>query len=263
LQRTLPEEAKTVTVRAAPDIHKIVVTNLFVNDRLLGWRQGGKFVVLFDPAAGKVSPEAVRSIAVRGPNDYAFDIRPHAKYRGPTFNGYIDDAYLGALWYMAIEKSTLLANGPYTVRVTYADGAVKERSRVLEYTPALSSTALAKRSEMHFEPSGFLRPAVDLSAVKLKWTTLKTPDGVDAYYSSRMSKGFSLYVDVDDLKYYDNILDLSPSVPTAGLNMGQSMAAPPLRRWSRYTSFVEMLDANDYEKINTAIFFETQWFATM
>jgi hypothetical protein len=41
------------------------------------------------------------------------------------------------------------------------------------------------------------------------------------------------------------------------------MASPRLRHWSRYTWFVEMLDANDYEEIDTAIFFETQWFATM
>jgi hypothetical protein len=252
-----------MTSRAIPDLQKIVATNLFVSDRLRGWKQGGKFVVLFDPSAGKVSPDAIRSIVVRGPQGYAFDIRPHARYRGPAFNGYIDDAYLGALWYMAIEKSTLLANGLYTIRVTFADGTVKERSRVLEYTPVLSSAAFANRSKMRFEPTGLLRRGVDLSAVKLKWTSLKSIAGVDAYYSSRLSKGLSLYVDVDELKHYDNILDLSPSVPTAGLNMEESMASPPLRRWSTYTWFLEALDANEYEKINTAVFFETQWFAAM
>jgi hypothetical protein len=43
----------------APDIHRIVVTNLFMDDRLLGWHQGGKFVVVFDPAAARIDLRAI------------------------------------------------------------------------------------------------------------------------------------------------------------------------------------------------------------
>lgn len=247
---------------ATPEIEKIVVTNLFVHDRLLGWREGGKFVVKFAPSIAKLSPETIRSIEVRGPGGYSFAIRPHAHYRLPFFNGYIDDAYLGAVWYMAIEKARLLANGLYTIRVAYTDGTITERSRVLDYTSTLSNSAFANRSRMRFEPTGLLPRGADRSLVTLRWTTLQSLGGPDAYYSSRLSGGISPYVDVDDLKHYDNILDQSPSVPTAGLNMGQSMESPALRRRSGYTWFVEALDGNDYESINTAVFFPTQWFAT-
>jgi hypothetical protein len=181
----------------------------------------------------------------------------------PSFNGYIEDAYLDACWYMAIERSTLLADGAYTIRVTWADGAVKERSRVLAFDPALSRSAYANRFRMRVEPTGLVRRNVDLSAARLTWTTLKSFDGQDAYYASRLSRGLSLYIHTHELAHYDNILDLSPTVPTAGPNMGQSMASPPLRHLSGYTWFVEALDGNDYETINTAVFFKHQWFATL
>jgi hypothetical protein len=252
-----------MTQRTALDIQKIVVTNLFVDDRILGWRQGAKFVVLFDPAAGKIDPLSIRSIKVNGPNQYSFEIRPHAKYRAPSFNGYVDDAYLHALWYMAIDRSALLENGLYTIRVTWTDGAVRERSRVLAFNPVLSRSAYANRPRMHFEPTGFVPRNVDLSAARLAWTTLKSLDGPDAYYSSRLSRGLSVYVHTHELAHYDNILELSATDPTAGLNSGQSIASPPLRHLSGYTWFVEALDGNDYETINTAVFFKHQWFATL
>jgi hypothetical protein len=252
-----------MTERTAAEIHRIVVTNLFVDDRFLGWRQGGKFVVLFDPAAGKINPQAIRSIKVQGPNHYAFEVRPHAKYRAPSFNGYVDDALLDTCWYMAIERSTLLADGEYTIRVTWADGTLKERSRVLTFDAALSRSAYASRARMHFEPTGLVPRNVDLSVTRLTWTTLKSLDGQDAFYSSRLSRGLSLYVDTPGLAHYDNILELSQTVPTAGLNIGQSITSPPLQRLSGYTWFVEALDGNEYEAINTAVFFRHQWFATL
>lgn len=252
-----------MTQRSAPDIRKIVVTNLFVDDRFLGWHQGGKFVVVFDPGAGKIDPQAIRSITVKGPGHYSFDVRPHAKYRAPSFNGYLDDAYLDALWYMAIERSTLLANGEHTIRVTWADGTVKERSRVLAFDPALSRSEYANRSRMQFEPTGLVSRNVDLCAARLRWTTLKSLDGQDAYYASRLSRGFSLHVATHELANYDNIRELSPTAPTVVLNVAESMASPPLRHFSGYTWFVEAVDGNDYETINTAVFFRHQWFATL
>jgi hypothetical protein len=240
-----PLESATSSVYAGA-ILSFVASNAYHDFPSLDVKEDSKFEMFLLPT---ITPEEISTIQVEGPDGFAFAIEN--KRFADTLNGYIVDEREPTLWYQAI-RTTPLATGHYTLRVTFTNGEQQEYARDFQPNLALLQFYLEHRDDLQFLPSGGTTPASDTN---LYWSTLRDLGGPDAYYNAWLSTGTAEAIGEDQLRG-DNIFLAAWFDPNAGLNANSSaigtwldpVPAGPLT-WQ-----VEILDANQLDGVNQIIF---------
>jgi hypothetical protein len=196
-----------------------------------------------------IQPSEIESIQVSGPEGFTFDIM-NAPF-ADNLNGYLLNDRLPTLWYQAIRASTL-ADGRYTLRITFKTGERQEYSRVLASNDALVSFYLAHKDDLQFQPNAGASAATD---TLLTWSTLRELGGPDAYYNAWISSGTAEAIGEENLRG-DNIFFAALLDRNAGLNVSSSRlssAIDPLPL-GPVTWQVEIVDSNQLDGINQIIF---------
>ena len=246
--------------QSLPEISSIVVTQVYQDTGVGLDRRLGKFVVVFDNDWGRVDPQSIAHIEVCGPRNYHFDIRPHKRFDVRSLNGYVDDQYYGRVWYMAFDSRGFLEDGEYVIEVAFANGAIKQRSRVLQYDDRILKAYLDCRKSIKMRPTGFWKVGRGPHNIPLSWTILRELTGLDAFYCARLSKGISWpSVNVHHLLFFDDIFAASEKDASYGFNKGSATVEGKAVSYSTYTWFTEILDSNRFENINIAIFQPANW----
>jgi hypothetical protein len=223
-----------------------------------------KFVVLFDKMFGAAGTDSIERMYAEGPDGYRLEIK-NQPYTGLNGNGYIEEAgYNDYRWFMAFDRSGFLKDGEYTVTVEYKNGEKSRMSRTLRYDDSILGSYLAQRDKIAFSPA---EPAAGSDAsqspIEMKWTTLASLGGPDAYYCLRIAEDKGSGWDNANISVFDNIFDASKATPGAGLNKTSfSVAAGLLKPNSKYAWFTEFCDSNHYRDINVCIFQPFQEFTT-
>ena len=242
-----------------PGIKDIVVCNVYWENykyvHLPGPRLS-KFVVTFQ-ANHSPDPSAMESLSVEGPGNYAHTINI-TPYSQSNLNGYIETP--GSIWFMAFDRSGFLKNGTYTITLKYRDSKVSTKSRVLNYTGDILDAYL--RTRKSFSPSNRLDSTIPLDRVILKWTVL---EGLEAYYMTRLGE-YPLRKSTrtsSNWLFQDTVFGYGTGNPhNTGLNKGQVLVNKTLQPNTGYLWFTEILDSNDFNRINIAIFQFYQYFKT-
>ena len=246
--------------KSLPEISSIVVTQVYTDFGFGLDKRTGKFVVVFDYNWGRIDHKSIAHIKVHGPRNYHLDILPHKRFNSFSLNGYVDDQYYDRLWYMAFDFKGFLKDGEYVIEVTFANGTVKERSRVLQYDDRILKAYLDSRKSIKMGPTGFFKVDRRSHNIPLSWTTLRELTGLDAFYCTRLSKEISWpNVDVHRLLFFDDIFAASETDPSYGLNKSSATVEGKAVSFSAYTWFTEILDSNRFENINIAIFQPAKW----
>jgi hypothetical protein len=242
-----------------PGIKDIVVCNIYWEDYkyvdLPGPRLS-KFVVTFN-SFRPVDTEAIESLSVKGPENYTYkiDIVP---YNRKNLNGFIETP--GTTWFMAFDRRGFLKNGPYTITLKYRGGKVSRKSRVLNYTDTILNVYL--KTKLSFSPTGRLPDSDRLDGITLRWTVLPK---VKAYYETRLGK-YPLTESSGTSSgwvFQDSIFGYGTGNPTnTGLNKGNVRVGKTLQPDTGYLWFTEILDSNNFNQINIAIFESYQYFRT-
>jgi len=242
-----------------PGIKDIVVCNIYWENykylRLSSPRLS-KFVVTFKrdgfPDAG-----AMESLSVQGPENYTYTINI-TPYMQSNLNGYIETP--GSIWFMGFDRRGFLKNGAYTITLKYRNGRVSTKSRVLNYSSEILDAYL--KTGKSFSPSKRLKPGIALDRVVLKWTVL---EGMEAYYMTRLGE-YPLRRSTrksSNWLFQDTIFGYGTGNPSnTGLNKGQVLVDRALQPDTEYLWFTEILDSNDFNEINIAIFESYQYFKT-
>jgi hypothetical protein len=226
-----------------------------------------KFVVLFDKMFGAAGTDNIASMYAEGPDGYRLEIK-NQPYTYANGNGYLEEAMFNNYrWFMAFDRRGFLEDGTYTVTVEYKNGEESQMSRTLQYDDSLLSFYLANKDRIVFSPTTVGNPAaspVDVSAsqspLEVKWTTLDSLGGPDAYYCLRIAEDTGSGWGTQAV--FDNIFDASSSTPTAGLDKGSFSVTEGLKPNSSYLWFTEICDSNHYRDINVCIFQPLQQFTT-
>jgi len=248
-------------VRAAsgePDIKDIVVCNVYWEDfraMNLPYPRVSKFVVTFGSAA---DPDLIESIRVNGPDGYTYDIILEP-YTNKTLNGYLGTR--GWVWFMGYERRGFLKDGRYDITLTYKSGRVTSKGRVLKYSSKILDAYLKIRSE--FSPTGRLPAGSDLSDMTLKWTVVP---GVTAHYMTRIGTNLGSrnnWTRDFGWVFQDTIFGYGTGNRfNRGINKGEMKVKTTLKPGKQYLWFTELLDSNDFNKINIAIFCKYQYLFT-
>ena len=241
-----------------PDIKDIVVCNVYWEDyRAVNLPNPlvSKFVVTFDSAA---DPGLIESITIKGPSGYTYDMNI-APYNHRTLNGYIGSGR--SIWFMGFDRNGFLKNGRYDITLKYKSGRVSQKGRVLDYSDDLLNAYLKIKPE--FSPTGNLSDDANLRNITLKWTVVP---GIEANYMTRIG------TNRNDQKYWgkifgwvfqDSIFGYGTGNPNnTGLNKSELKVGTRLRPGKWYLWFTEILDSNDFNQINIAIFLKYQYFVT-
>ena len=235
-------------------IYSFVACNVYHDFPSLDVKQDSKFEIFLDPA---ITPGQIESLRVFGPAGFTFEFM-NAPFLEAS-NGYLYNDREPVLWYQAIRAGTL-ADGRYTLEVTFKDGFRGRHSRELASNFALRDYYLAHKSEMHYSPGSGVSPANDTT---LSWSTFHDLGGPDAYYNVWISSGTAEAISGDTARG-DNIFVAALLDSKAGLNAGMSQqgsATDPLpvgpQTWQ-----VEILDANVLDGIDMIVFTSAVHFTT-
>jgi hypothetical protein len=234
-----------------------VVAQTYHDFPILPVKQWCKFEVIFNVGPERLEPEHVKSIHVAGPNGYSFDFA-NAPFTLAAPNGYILNEPLNIFWYQAIFPG-FLTDGEYTLTLTLTDGTTSSYSRTLRSNFALLDFYLAHTLEMKYEPSAGSFPADD---TVLRWSTLRSLGGPDAYYNVWISPGTSFAIDPHTARGDTIFLDALVKDPKAGLNVGHSRKGSkkdPLPLGPQ-TWHPEIVDSNVLGEISMIIFPPAQHF---
>ena len=245
-------------VPGEPDIKDIVVCNVYGEDfrtMNLPSPRVSKFVVTFGSAA---DPDLMESIRVNGPYGYTYDISLKP-YTNITLNGYLGTR--GGIWFMGYERRGLLKDGRYDITLTYKSGRVTKKGRVLKYSSEILDAYLKIRPE--FSPTGGLQADTDLSDITLRWTVVP---GIKAHYMTRIGTNLGSrnnWTRDFGWVFQDTIFGYGTGNPfNRGTNKGEVKVTTTLKPGKQYLWFTELLDSNDFNKINIAIFCKYQYLFT-
>jgi len=241
-----------------PDIKDIVVCNVFWEDfKLMGLStpRVSKFVVTF---ASSADPKKMDSIGVTGPENYTFNINLN-RYTNHNLNGYLGSKH--RIWFMGFNRGGFLKDGRYTISLKYKSGDISRKSRVLKYSSEILDAYLKIKPQ--FSPTGFLAAGADLNDIILKWTVVP---GIKAHYMTRIgaNRGSSNNWTGDfGWIYQDTIFGYGTGNPNnRGINKGKLHVGASLKPGKRYLWFTEILDSDDFNQINIAIFQRYQYLVT-
>lgn len=262
-----PSEAASPAPKTMPEITDIVAAQIYWGFGYGLPERQSKFVVLFDKMFGAAGTDNIERMYAEGPDGYRFEIMNQA-FTGANGNGYIEEAgHNDYRWFMAFDRSGFLKDGEYTVTVEYKNGEKSQMSRTLRYDDSILSSYLANGDKIGFSPatadSSAAEP-VDASEnpLEIKWTTLNSLGGPDAYYCLRVAENRGSGWDNANLVVFDNIFDASKATATAGLNKASFSVEALLKPADRYLWFTEICDSNHYRDINICIFQPFQEFTT-
>jgi hypothetical protein len=246
------------SVPGKPDIKDIVVCNVYWEDfrtMNLPSPRVSKFVVTFGSAA---DPNLMESIRVNGPYGYTYDISLEP-YTTKNLNGYLGK--LGRIWFMGYERRGFLRDGRYDITLTYKSGRITSKGRVLKYSSEILDAYLKIRPE--FSPTGRLHADTDLSDITLRWTVVP---GVKAHYMTRIGTNLGSrnnWTRDFGWIFQDTIFGYGTGNPyNRGINKGELKVKTALKPGRWYLWFTELLDSNDFNKINIAIFCKYQYLFT-
>lgn len=218
-----------------------------------GGHDNSKFEAFLLPT---IDPSEIESLHVSGPDGFEFEL-DNTPYSAQDLNGYIMSDRVPLLWYQALRPSTL-ADGRYTLAISFTNGERQEASRVLTTDQTLLDSYLALRDAMWFEPDmGTSQPTDTI----LKWSTLSLLGGVDAYYDAWISSGSTDAIQNDNLRG-DNIFIDAVLAPETGFNAASSRVGStddPLPL-GPLTWQVEITDSNQLDQLNQIIFTPAQHF---
>jgi len=241
-----------------PDIKDIVVCNVYwenYKDMGLEFPRISKFVVTFASAA---DPNRMESIKVKGPNGYAYNIGLE-RYTTKNLNGYIGRK--GGLWFMGFDRRGFLKDGRYDITLKYKSGYQNTKGRVLRYTNDILDAYLKIKPK--FSPIGYLPANTDLSDITLKWSVVP---GIKTHYMTRIgtNRGSSNNWKSDfGWVYQDTIFGYGTGNSyNTGMNKGELRVKRSLKPGKQYLWFTEIIDSNNFNKINIAIFLKYQYFFT-
>jgi hypothetical protein len=240
------------------DIKDIVVCNVYWEDfRIMNLPSPriSKFVVTFGSAADPVLMESIR---VNGPDGYAYDISLEP-YTTRNLNGYLGTR--GRIWFMGYQRRGFLKDGRYDITLTYKSGRVTKKGRVLKYSSEILDAYLKIRPE--FSPTGRLPEGADLSDITLRWTVVP---GVKAHYMTRIGTNLGSrnnWTRDFGWVFQDTIFGHGTGNPfNRGINKGEVKVKTTLQPGKQYLWFTELLDSNDFNRINIAIFCKYQYLFT-
>ncbi|MCP4749885.1 MAG: hypothetical protein GY866_03240 [Proteobacteria bacterium] len=241
-----------------PDIKDIVVCNVYWEDFKvvnLPYPKVGKFVVTFGSTA---DTDGMESIVVKGPDGYTFHMNLE-RYTTSNLNGYLGSG--NRIWFMGFERRGFLKDGRYDITLTYKNGRISRKGRVLKYSSEILDAYLKITPE--FSPTGRLQAGADPSRIVLKWTVVP---GVEAHYMTRIGTNHGSgrsWSNNFGWIYQDTIFGYGTSNPdNAGLNKGELKVETTLKPGRRYLWFTEILDSNDFNRINIAVFCRYQYLFT-
>ncbi|MBW2322136.1 MAG: hypothetical protein JRF41_01210, partial [Deltaproteobacteria bacterium] len=241
-----------------PEIKDIVVCNVYWEDfkaMNLPYPRVSKFVVTFGSA---VSPDLMESISVKGPDGYTYDINLE-RYTTKNLNGYVGTG--NGIWFMGYDRRGFLKDGRYDITLKYKSGRITRKGRVMKYSSEILDAYLKIKPE--FSPTGHLPAGADLSGITLKWTVAP---GIKAHYMTRIgtnrgsgnnwTKNFGWI-------FQDTIFGYGTGNPyNRGINKGELKVDKTLKPGQWYLWFTEILDSDDFNKINIAIFCKYQYLIT-
>jgi len=238
-----------------PDIKDIVVCNVYWEDYKimdLSSPRVSKFVVTF---GSRANPKLMKSIKVSGPDGYTFDISLKP-YTNKTLNGYLETKNI--IWFMGYDRNGFLKDGRYDITLTYKSEHVTSKGRILKYSDEILDAYLKIKPE--FSPTGKLPEGTDLSNITLKWTIIP---GVNAHYMTRIGTNLGSQNNwIEDFGWIfeDTILGYGTGNPyNTGINKSEVKVNTTLNPGQWYLWFTEILDSNDLNKINIAIFSKCQY----
>jgi hypothetical protein len=250
-----------VQARAAsgePDIKNIVVCNVYWEDFKavsLPYPGVSKFVVTFGAAA---NPDLMESITVKGPEGYTYNISLK-RYTTENLNGYLGTA--DRIWFMGFDRRGFLKDGQYDITLAYKSGGVTRKGRVLKYSSEILDAYLKIKPE--FSPTGHVPAGASLSDITLKWTVVP---GVEAHYMTRIGTNRNSrdnWTTSFGWIFQDTIFGYGTGNPSnRGINKGELKVEKTLKPGRQYLWFTEILDSDDFNKINIAIFLKYQYLIT-
>ena len=240
-----------------PEIKDIVACNVYWEDHQytsLDNPEAAKFVVTLNTDQ-RVDVSLIDSISVSGPSSYTkqFDIVP---FTLQNVSGYVDEIDNNYLWFQTYDEKGFLKNGKYTITLKYKSGRTSKKSRILNYSDEL--LRIYKNTKLAFSPKGVLSKS-STEKLNLHWTVIP---GTEAYYATRLMK----YVPDDPTSVtvpimFDNIFGQGKgNINNTGLNKQNVSVLLNLQPGFQYIWFTEILDSNNLNEINIAIFQPVQFF---
>lgn len=229
-----------------------------------------KFLIAFYPTGNVPTPNLIKSITAYGPRGYKVKFAVNQEFTPKNKNGYIYDAKYNNYWYMVNLSTGFMKEGEYTIEVKCKNGDVLKKSRIQNNDPsdALVASYLKNRDRIlkSFSPSQTkqLSRKTPLKDIRVKWATLKSLGGVDAFYIFRLSEGKTARdFNTQKLVWWDNLfIQRMRGNKNAGLNRGEVVIDIPLKPQTSYVYFVEITDSNVMGDTNICIFQPHQIFST-
>lgn len=246
-----------LTNNKEPDIKDIVACNVYWEDykyTSLKAPEAAKFVVTFDTDQ-RVDVSLIDSIVANGPDGYyeEFSITP---FTLQNVSGYVDEVDNNFIWFQTYDGKGFLKNGKYTITLKYKSGKTSKKSRILNYTDELLRKY--QNAKLTFSPKGQLSQS-SINKLHLRWTVI--PE-TEAYYATRLMKlvpedPSSVIVPI----MFDNIFGQGEgNQENTGLNKEHASVSTMLDPKLQYVWFTEILDSNNLNEINIAIFQPAQFF---
>lgn len=212
-------------------------------DNRLDKNRMGKMAVFLNRL--EIEANQIKSIQVRGPNNYSFEINTNTEYDRKELNGYAP--FRPVLYYQGFDTNGPIVNGEYTVTVNLQNGKSEQRSKTLNDSGKLLKQY--KQLEHKFVPQGVVTLSEKtLRKLDFKWNILSN----DAYYSFWLAKDKSGGNFIRDAIFHKNIFYKS-GIKDSGLNEDHITAYATLKRDEPYIWFVEILDSNRLEEVNEVI----------
>lgn len=219
-----------------------------------------KFLVAFYPTGGAPVPELIKSIVAHGPDGYRVEVA-NQKFTGQNKNGHIFDRTTNSHWYMINLDTGFMKPGEYTIEVTTHDGKTVKKSRLQLDEPgrAIVGAYLENKKRIYesFTPGqgAMLSASTPHDKVGIRWSSLKSLAGQDAYYIFRLSAGTNgKEFDTQNLHWWDNIFVQRVADPKAGLNRDGVVVTNALQEGKPYVYFTEITDSNAMGDTNICVF---------
>ncbi len=196
---------------------------------------------------------SIEYIRLKGPGNYRIDFNVNTPYNRVNLNGYVEDGRV--LWLQAYDVSGFLKEGKYVFEIKYKSGKTFNESKY--FRPNRELLNRYKASKRTYSPVGEIRGEELGNPFALKWSIIS---GLPAFYCVRLAKFYEgmSFARSGDLIYFDNIFFSEPGV--SGLNKSYVNIHLHLDRDTLYTWFVEIVDSNEFPKVNMVIYQKFQYF---
>lgn len=210
-----------------------------------------KFMIFF--SAYRPMLETIEYVRVTGPHGYRLKVDIMTPYNRVNLNGYVDNG--SSLIFQACDVSGFIESGTYIIELKYKSGKKFSRIKQLESNyPILNQFISTPRQ---FSPIGKITANELCNDITLKWTILPSRN---LFYCARLARHYKgiNFTRLSDLLFFDNIFYAQAGV--TGLNKNRVDVSLMLERNVLYVWMVEIVDSNEFHKINLLIYQKFQYF---